>query len=175
MARIYIGVGSNIEPERHVRAGVRALGQVFLQLRCSAVYESQAVGFDGEDFYNLVVEAVTDLPLEGVLGRLKGIELAHGRAADARKFSSRTLDLDLLSYDGLVLAEPVVLPRPEILTNAFVLRPFTELAPDWRHPLAGQSLTKLWQAYDAAQQPLRRVELALWPVDNVGPADSLAG
>ena len=98
MARIYIGVGSNIERERYLRAGVQAMGQVFRQLRCSAVYESRAVGFDGDDFYNLVVEADTDLPLEEVMGLLKGIELAHGRAADARKFSSRTLDLDLLSY-----------------------------------------------------------------------------
>jgi len=169
MARIYIGVGSNIERERYLRAGVRAMAQVFRQLRCSAVYESQAVGFDGDDFYNLVVEANTDLPLEAVMGLLRDIELAHGRTVDARKFSSRTLDLDLLSYDAQVLVEPVVLPRPEILTNAFVLRPFTELAPDWQHPLAGQSLAELWQAYDAAQQPLRRVELALWP------ADSLAG
>ncbi len=167
MARIYIGVGSNIERERYLKAGVAALGQALQRLRCSAVYESRAVGFDGDDFYNLVVEAQTELPLPALMALLREIELAHGRTADARKFSSRTLDLDLLSYDERVLTEPLVLPRAEILTNAFVLRPFAELAPQWRHPLAGQTLASLWQAYDAAQQPLRQVELALWPPESL--------
>ena len=154
MALIYIGVGSNIEPKRHVPLGIRALAAEFAALRLSSVYESAAVGFSGANFYNLVVEAQTERSVEQVVATLKRLEFAHGRAVDARKFSSRTLDLDLLTYDQRVMSTPVQLPRAEILTNAFVLRPFAELAPDYWHPVAGQTLAQLWQQYDASLQPL---------------------
>ena len=158
MALIYIGVGSNIEPKRHVPLGIRALAAEFAALRLSSVYESAAVGFSGANFYNLVVEEQTERSVEQVVATLKRLEFAHGRPADARKFSGRTLDLDLLAYDELVISTPVELPRSEILLNAFVLRPFAELAPQWRHPLAEMTLAQLWSEYDAKRQPLRAVE-----------------
>ena len=167
MALIYIGVGSNIEPKRHVPLGIRALAAEFAALRLSSVYESAAVGFSGANFYNLVVEAQTERSVEQVVATLKRLEFAHGRPADARKFSSRTLDLDLLSYDQLVLDGPTVLPRAEILTSAFVLRPFAELNPDFWHPVVGMTLSSLWQRYDAASQPLTPVQLD-WTI----PAES---
>ncbi len=157
MARIYIGVGSNIERERYLRAGWQALQQVFSDCRCSTVYESDAVGFDGAPFYNLVIAAETTVSVAEVAAQLRVIEFAHGRPADARKFSGRTLDLDLLAYDQLVISTPVELPRREILHNAFVLCPFAELAPEWRHPLAEMTLAELWNEYDASRQPLRTV------------------
>ena len=159
MALIYIGVGSNIEPKRHVPLGIQALAAEFSALRLSAVYESTAVGFCGANFYNLVAEAHTERSVEQVVATLKRLEFAHGRAVDARKFSSRTLDLDLLSYDQQVLDSPTVLPRAEILTSAFVLRPFSELNPDFWHPVVGMTLASLWQRYDAASQPLTAVQL----------------
>ena len=159
MALIYIGVGSNIEPQRHVPLGIQALAAEFSALRLSAVYESAAVGFCGANFYNLVAEAHTERSVEQVVATLKRLEFAHGRALDARKFSSRTLDLDLLSYDQQVLDSPTVLPRAEILTSAFVLRPFSELNPDFWHPVVGMTLASLWQRYDAASQPLTPVQL----------------
>ena len=159
MALIYIGVGSNIEPQRHVPLGIQALAAEFSALRLSTVYESAAVGFCGANFYNLVAEAQTERSVEQVVATLKRLEFAHGRPADARKFSSRTLDLDLLSYDQQVLDSPTVLPRAEILTSAFVLRPFSELNPDFWHPVVGMTLASLWQRYDAASQPLTAVQL----------------
>ena len=159
MALIYIGVGSNIEPQRHVPLGIQALAAEFSALRLSTVYESAAVGFNGANFYNLVAEAQTERSVEQVVATLKRLEFAHGRAVDARKFSSRTLDLDLLSYDQQVLDSPTVLPRAEILTSAFVLRPFSELNPDFWHPVVGMTLASLWQRYDAASQPLTAVQL----------------
>jgi 2-amino-4-hydroxy-6-hydroxymethyldihydropteridine diphosphokinase len=157
MARIYIGVGSNIEREHYIRAGWQALQQVFSACHCSTVYESDAVGFAGAPFFNLVITAQTQLSVADVAAQLRVIEFAHGRPADARKFSGRTLDLDLLAYDDLVISTPVELPRSEILHNAFVLRPFAELAPEWRHPLADMTLMALWHEYDANRQPLRAV------------------
>ena len=154
MTRIYISLGSNIEPEHHIRAGLDALQAEFGQLAVSRVFESEAVGFNGRPFYNLVVGADTDLPLATLCQRLRAMEFAHGREPDAKKFAPRTLDLDLLLYGDLVCDVPVALPRGEILTNAFVLWPLAELAPSLRHPVDGRTLDELWQGYDKASQRL---------------------
>ena len=81
----------------------------------------------------------------------------HGRLVGAKKFSPRTLDLDLLLYDYVVCETPVTLPRAEIVNNAFVLWPLAELAPELIHPLVDKSYASLWQEYDKESQ-------RLWPV-----------
>ncbi|HDX8380318.1 TPA: 2-amino-4-hydroxy-6-hydroxymethyldihydropteridine diphosphokinase [Aeromonas salmonicida] len=154
MTRIYISLGSNIEREHHIRAGLDALHAEFGELTVSRVFESEAVGFAGRPFYNLVVGADTALPLATLCQRLRAMEFAHGREPDAKKFAPRTLDLDLLLYGDLVCDVPVALPRGEILTNAFVLWPLAELAPSLRHPVDGRTLDELWQGYDKASQRL---------------------
>ena len=154
MAAIYISLGSNIERENHIRAGLDALYAEFGDLQVSRVFESEAVGFNGRPFYNLVVAAQTDLPLVTVCHRLRTMEFVHGRELDAKKFAPRTLDLDLLLYGDLVCDTPITLPRGEILTNAFVLWPLAELAPTLHHPLDGRTMGELWQAYDKASQHL---------------------
>ena len=154
MTRIYISLGSNIERERHIRAGLDALQAEFGELEVSRVFESEAVGFAGRPFYNLVVGADTELPLAILCQRLRAVEFAHGREPDAKKFAPRTLDLDLLLYGDLVCEDPVALPRGEILSNAFVLWPLAELASSLRHPTDGRTLGELWQAYDKASQRL---------------------
>ncbi|MEW7866267.1 2-amino-4-hydroxy-6-hydroxymethyldihydropteridine diphosphokinase [Aeromonas diversa] len=160
MARIYISLGSNIDREQHIGAGLDALLRLYGPLEVSRVFESEAVGFAGSPFYNLVVGADTDHPLPRVTRDLRELEFAHGRAVDAKKFAPRTLDLDLLLYDDLVCAEPVSLPRAEILTNAFVLWPLAELAPRRRHPVTGQSYGALWAAYDKQSQRLQPVDFS---------------
>ncbi|MGL6004653.1 2-amino-4-hydroxy-6-hydroxymethyldihydropteridine diphosphokinase [Aeromonas sobria] len=154
MTTIYISLGSNIERDRHIRAGLDALHAEFGELRVSRVFESEAVGFNGRPFYNLVAAAETELPLATVCQRLRAMEFAHGREPDAKKFAPRTLDLDLLLYGELVCDTPLVLPRGEVLTNAFVLWPLAELAPALRHPVDGHTMGELWQAYDKASQQL---------------------
>lgn len=143
MTRIYISLGSNIDRERHIRAGLDALHAEFGELQVSRVFESEAVGFNGRPFYNLVVGADTELPLATLCQRLRAMEFAHGREPDAKKFAPRTLDLDLLLYGELVCETPLVLPRGEILTNAFVLWPLAELAPTFRHPIDGRTIGEL--------------------------------
>ena len=154
MTTIYISLGSNIERDHHIRAGLDALHAEFGELRVSRVFESEAVGFNGRPFYNLVVGADTELPLATLCQRLRAMEFAHGREPDAKKFAPRTLDLDLLLYGELVCETPLVLPRGEILSNAFVLWPLAELAPTLRHPLDGRTLGELWERYDKASQRL---------------------
>lgn len=162
MARVYVGVGSNVEPACNVRSCIHALREVFGPLSISTVYRNKAMGFRGADFYNLVVGFDTGEELRGVTARLRDIEVAHGRRRDAPKFSSRTLDLDLLLYDDLVLeAGGLLLPREEITRYAFVLRPLAEVAGARRHPILGVTFAELWERFDKSRERLDPVALDL--------------
>ena len=163
MAKIYISVGSNIEPEKYIRRGVKQLTDLLSDITVSRVFLSEAIGFAGGDFYNLVVGGQTSLSILEVNLALKAIETANGRPNDAVKFSSRTLDLDLLLYDDEVCQLPVRLPRPEITFNAFVLWPLAEVAPDLIHPELDVSIWTLWQQYDKSAQALRPISFE-WEV-----------
>jgi len=158
VTEVFVSVGSNVEPARHVRAGVEALRRRFGPLRVSTVYQCPAVGFSGDDFYNLVLSFHTGEDPYAVARALHEIEAAMGRRRGGPRFASRTLDLDLILHGDAVLQEPTLrLPRPDILRYAFVLRPLAELAPDLRHPVEGRSYAELWSGFDASDQPM-------WPV-----------
>jgi 2-amino-4-hydroxy-6-hydroxymethyldihydropteridine diphosphokinase len=160
MSPLFLGVGSNIDREANICAGLDALEQLFGELRASSVYESAAVGFAGDPFLNLVVAVETDLPVGELAHCLRELEYRMGRPADASRFSARTLDIDILTYAQLVgVVEGVELPRSEITESAFVLCPLAELAPTELHPVLRSSYGELWQRYDRSRQPLRRVEL----------------
>ncbi|UVL08602.1 2-amino-4-hydroxy-6-hydroxymethyldihydropteridine diphosphokinase [Pseudomonas rhodesiae] len=144
LTQIYLGLGSNIERERHLRAGLDALAGFLVDVRCSAVFESQPVGIKSGPFFNLVVSAYTDLPLKELDRRLKSIEADNGRYAPDRK--GLPLDIDVLLYGELVgNFDGLVLPRAEILKNAFVLWPLSLMAPDRLHPEAGKTMAHLWR------------------------------
>ena len=158
MAQVYLGVGSNIERERYITAGLDALQGLFGDFALSSVYDSSAIGFDGQPFLNLVTAVHTDLGVGELARRLRHIEVEHGRPANATRFSARQLDIDILLYDDRVgVIEGVELPRGEILENAFVLCPLAQLAPDLRHPVQGETYASLWQAYDKDTQSLHKV------------------
>lgn len=160
MTRIYLGIGSNIDREASLRAGLDALRALLGPLDLSPVYDSPAMGFSGDAFLNMVAGADTDLPLAQLATSLRDIETRHGRAANARRFSPRRLDIDILTYGNLAgLVDGVELPRGEILEHAFVLRPLAELAPEARHPVSGQTYSEIWASFDQSSQPLRRVKL----------------
>lgn len=156
-ARVFISLGSNIEPQRYLKAALSELSYHFGALILSSVYDSEAVGFDGSNFLNMVVAVDTHLSIAEVVTLFKRIERDNGRLVGAKKFAPRTLDLDLLLYDDVVTQEPVELPRAEITKNAFVLWPMAEVAPDLLHPLLERSYQALWDEYDKTEQKL-------WPV-----------
>lgn len=159
MAKIYISLGTNIDREVNTREGVRALRERFGDLQLSAVYESEAVGFEGDAFYNMVIACESDNDVHAVNKALADIEDANGRVRSGPRFSSRTLDLDLLLYDDLILDEKgLSLPRDEILKNAFVLWPLAEIAPQLLHPVVEKRYAELWQAFDKTKEQLRPIE-----------------
>ena len=159
MTRVYLGVGSNIERERYITAGLDALEGLFGPLALSPVYDSAAIGFEGQPFLNLVAGVDTALDVGDLARRLRHLEFEHGRPPNASRFSARQLDIDILTYgDANGLIEGVELPRGEILENAFVLRPLADLAPDEIHPVAGRTYRELWQDYDKASQARFKVE-----------------
>ena len=158
MAQIFIGIGSSINRMENIRLGIRALEAEFGDIKVSRLYESEAVGFIGSNFYNLVVELHTDLNIENVISRLKRLEIKHGRPEKTVKFAPRTLDLDLLLYDKKI-DKKFNLPRAEILNNAFVLKPLSELSPKSKHPILEKTYQSLWKEYPQTKQKLWVIEM----------------
>jgi 2-amino-4-hydroxy-6-hydroxymethyldihydropteridine diphosphokinase len=159
VSRVYLNLGSNVERDANLCAGLDALEAAHGPLQCSSVYESDAVGFDGAAFLNMAVELHTACSVAELHQQLRELEYAMGRPANASRFSSRTFDIDILTFDDCVgVVGGVELPRPEILENAFVLGPLAELAPGVMHPVAGSSYAELWEDYDQSRQRLRRVD-----------------
>jgi 2-amino-4-hydroxy-6-hydroxymethyldihydropteridine diphosphokinase len=159
MARVFLGLGSNIERERYISAGLDAMQRLFGDFEHSCVYDSAAIGFNGQAFLNMVIGVETVLGVGELAKALRLIEVEHGRSPNATRYSARQLDIDVLTYNDLVgMVEGVMLPRAEILENAFVLQPLAELAPGALHPETGTSYAELWAAYDKNSQQLSRVD-----------------
>lgn len=163
MATVFFGLGSNIEREKHIVSGVIELAEHFDWQQRSRVFESDAVGFDGSQFYNLVVEVKTQCSVQEVMQRCKQIERDHGRSEHSPKFSPRTLDIDILLYDDVVNERHPQLPRAEILHNAFVLWPLADIAPEKLHPVRQLSYQQLWQQLkQSTQQQLSPIADERW-------------
>lgn len=159
MTETALSIGSNVEPRRHIPAALDALQEKFGEPRISSVFESEAVGFSGDNFHNLVVCVQTREDLPELLHWLKQLEDAHGRRRGGQRFSSRTLDVDILTYDDCVGEHAgIILPRPEIHENAFVLWPLSQVCGQQRDPHTGLNYAQLWQQYDKSRQ-------RLWPID----------
>jgi 2-amino-4-hydroxy-6-hydroxymethyldihydropteridine diphosphokinase len=157
---VYLSVGSNIEPEQHIRMACRELSSDFGALELSSVYRNEAVGFKGGDFLNMVIGLSTHEQPEQVVTRLERLHDRAGRKRHSEPFSSRTLDLDLLLYGDLV-QHRLNLPRADIEKYSFVLGPLAELAPELKHPVTGVSMSDIWGDFDHGRHPLERVELAI--------------
>jgi len=162
MTRVYVSIGSNIEPARHVRLAIDAMRDVFADIQLSPVYETEPVGFKGDNFYNLVAGFDTELPVEQVLDQLHAIEDKFGRMREGERFVARTIDLDLLLFGDLTgEVHGTQLPRDEIERYAFVLRPLYDLVPELVHPLSGKSIASLWQAFPRQDEGMQKVDINL--------------
>lgn len=150
MSEVFVGLGSNVDPETHLREALSELTRALGVLRISRVYRSPAQGIDGPDFLNLVVGFDSSTGAGAVDDVLSSIEETGGREAWQRS-GVRALDLDLLLYGARVDAAER-LPREDVLEYAFVLAPLNDLAPDFRHPLTGVLIGDAW-AVMAATNP----------------------
>jgi 2-amino-4-hydroxy-6-hydroxymethyldihydropteridine diphosphokinase len=154
-AVVALSLGSNINRYQHLSQALDALADAFGELRCSPVYESESVGFDGSNFLNSVVVIETVLGLEDINPILKQIEDNNGRDRNGPKFGPRTLDIDVLTYGNLVGEhQGVELPRHETARNAFVLKPMADLLPDSRLPGSENTYAQLWARYPKEKQKL---------------------
>ena len=155
MARVYLSLGSNLEPKRYLNDALDELRVRFGELAVSPAYRSKSVGFDGADFVNLAVGMDTDLSPEALNDWLHALEDRHGRRRDVPRFSDRTLDVDIVLYDDLVRQGEghLDIPRKE-LRHAFVLKPLADIAPTLVHPLSGLTIAALWAAFPVESEPL---------------------
>ncbi len=161
MTKIYLGLGSNVEPETYLKLGIRELCVRFGVLEMSNIYRSEAVGFDGADFLNLVLGFDSDLSPSEIHQAIEDIHSVAGRQRGESRYSARTLDIDLLLYGDLVLATgPIRVPRTDILKYSFVLGPLAEIASDLRHPETGRLITDHWAEFAQESPPIVAVRVS---------------
>jgi 2-amino-4-hydroxy-6-hydroxymethyldihydropteridine diphosphokinase len=156
---IYIGLGANLDhpkygsPTATLAAALVELDDRGVKLRrLSAWYRSAPMPLSDQPWYvNAVAEVATDLVPEALLAELHAVEEAFGRVRTVPN-AARIIDLDILDFRGEIASGRVVLPHPRMTERAFVLRPLADLAPDWRHPISGQSIQVLLAALPADQR-----------------------
>ncbi len=160
MARVYLGLGSNIEPSKNLALGIRELRRLYGALDLSPVYRNEAVGFSGAAFLNMVVGLeAADTP-EDMHRKIERIHELAGRQRRKDRDHSRSLDIDLLLYGDLIAEYPKFrLPRADVLEYGFVLRPLAELAPGLEHPQTGKSMAEHWRDFDAGGHILEPVDV----------------
>jgi len=159
MTRVVLGLGSNIDREANIVSGLSCLRDGFTDIKLSHIYESPAVGFAGDNFFNLVLSAYTRLSLHELSRMLKDIEFRHGRLPSTPKYSSRFLDIDILTFADLVgQFGCLTLPRQDIVQRAYVLKPLADIEPELRHPELGQTYQQMWRDFEGDKG-------ALWLAD----------
>jgi 2-amino-4-hydroxy-6-hydroxymethyldihydropteridine diphosphokinase len=156
---VFIALGSNLTghfgtPENTLREAVRELRDSGIHITViSNIYITEAhAHIPQPDFYNAVAAARTALPPDALLRVLKRIEAQAGRRGSKHptrpffQWTARPLDLDIVSYKGIVrnwkancpqADRRVILPHPRAHERAFVLRPLADIAPYWHHPVFG--------------------------------------
>ena len=146
--RVFLGLGSNTQPQQYLKSCQRYLNCSFKHIRYSSVYRSPAYGFSGADFLNMVAEIRTVFEPMALKRWLQQLEDMHGRDRSQPRYSDRTLDIDLLFYgQHIIQHDDLKVPRQEITQRDYVLKPLAELAPDWVHPEHKKKLSSLWKAF----------------------------
>ena len=170
MTAVYVAAGSNIDPVKHLSKALEELRRIYPDLQMSPAYRNKAVGFEGEDFINLVVGFTTDQSVQHVREQLQAVEKLCGRPPDAPKWAARSMDLDILLYGDLVSNEPgLVIPRPDLLRRPYMLKPMADVAPHVRHPLANQTMRELWTGFDSDGHEMLAVPLTSLRFDHRPP------
>ncbi len=145
MESVFVGVGTNFNREESIRLAVALLKEAFPDIRFSSVFETAAVGFEGDPFFNLAASFSSNHPPRRLVEMFRTIEDKCGRRRAAPRFSARSLDIDLLLFGDRVVSEAgLALPRPEIIEQDYVLAPLAEIAAPVLHPIAKKTIGALW-------------------------------
>ena len=162
MAQVFFGVGSNLNPEKNIPIAIAEFRRFFGKIRVSPVYQNKAFGFKGKDFLNLIVACDTEKEISKLQNFIEDVHALSGRKRGSHKFLSRTLDVDLLIYDSLILDEKrIKIPRDDILRYSFVLKPLADIAPDLIHPITNRPVIDHWRSMDKTQHPLTLINMDL--------------
>lgn len=147
----FIGIGSNLNsPHNQCTKAVKLIGaikQTNLN-HVSSFYQTEPLVLDSTQkdipwYVNAVCEVVTSLEPQILFDELIKIEKEMGRVRN-KKWESRIIDLDLLSYDDMILnSEPLMIPHPQIQNRSFVLKPLGEIAPHWFHPVLHKTVVEM--------------------------------
>jgi 2-amino-4-hydroxy-6-hydroxymethyldihydropteridine diphosphokinase len=158
---IFLGIGSNINKKLNVKSCLNYFNSSFKYCQISPIYQSHSYGFAGNDFYNLVVEIKSHFDIVSLKKWLVLLEDMHGRDRQQIRYSNRTLDIDILFFNEDILDEGgITIPRPEILTQTYVLKPLVDLVPNMIHPKTGQTLNDHWQKLQKKESiNLNRIKL----------------
>ncbi len=148
-AGIYVALGANLPshsgpPEKTIEAALNALSESYIRVESVSGFYNTPAWPDPSDppYVNAVSKIVTLLPPSELLAVLQRIENQFGRKRSTRN-APRTLDLDIVDYDGRIEVGPPVLPHPRVADRAFVLIPLADIAPMWRHPATGKPVSDL--------------------------------
>jgi 2-amino-4-hydroxy-6-hydroxymethyldihydropteridine diphosphokinase len=143
---LYLGVGSNINKVENIQSCLNFFSSSFKYCQISPIYQSPSYGFTGNDFFNLVVKIKTFFDLYALKKWLMVVEDLHGRDRKQLRYSNRTLDIDILFYNRDISNDnDIKIPRPEILTQPYVLKPLNDIAPSLIHPETDKALSKHWK------------------------------
>ena len=160
MTKVFFGVGSNIKPEENIVLAVREIKDIFDDVIVSPVYKNKSVGFEGNDFLNLVISCSTKMSVYDIGDFIEQVHNLSGREKKSNKYLSRTLDIDLLMFgDHIIQDSKIHIPRDDILKYSFVLKPLVDIAPESIHPITKTSFSELWDKKDKAESPLIPVEI----------------
>lgn len=157
---VYLSVGSNIgEKLDNCQRGIRALARFSTITGQSPFYRTEPVDYRDQDwFVNAVVRIETELLPEALLAELKRIQKKSGRKKETIRFGPRTLDLDILLINDLVLETPeLVVPHPRMNQRRFVLKPMCDIDSDIIHPVLNETIANLLARLDENGQALGRL------------------
>ena len=157
---VFLSLGSNIDPEKNLKYASRELKKAFGNIQISSVYKNKPIGYESNDFLNMVVKVKSTFNPNEMLDLLRGLEAATGRDIGTGAFDSRTLDIDMILFGDLVHPDkPFKIPKNDIELYSFVLCPLAEIEPDGIHPVIGKTFKDLWEDFDQEEHLLEKVSL----------------
>jgi 2-amino-4-hydroxy-6-hydroxymethyldihydropteridine diphosphokinase len=162
---VFLGMGSNIEPKKHLEAALESIQREYPLAGLSHVYETSPVGFKRQPpFWNLVAAIQTDEEPRILRKRLERLEKENGRVKKGKTYGPRTLDVDLILWKNLVRKGGAFpLPHPDVESKAFVLFPLLEICPNLLHPSLGKPMVELAACFRDFSQKIRQLPADTFP------------